>query len=169
MGTSKLYLLAEIMKVNHPIWIRRYEVNAARIEERNCSYLVGTMFCFNTTLTKLDPIFIFLSLLLFFLGMFTTWIYLLERSHSKFDLLIMLDHVLSSFFSVPPADHGALQTVTGRNIKMFVGLFSMFYSAVGGWTFGFRVAENKQYVEDMLHDLDANLELQDKYARIIQH
>jgi len=168
MGTGKLYLVAEILKVDHPIWQRRYEVNAARLEERSCSYLVGTIFCWGSTITKLDPMFIFVALLLLFLGMFTTWIYIMERSQSNFDLMIMVDHVLSSFFSVPPADHGALQTITGRNIKMLTGLFSMFYAAVVGWTIGFRVAENKQYVEDMLTDLNANLELQEKYAKIIQ-
>jgi len=168
MGTAKLYLLAEILKVNHPFWIRRYEINAARNEERSLSYLVGTMFCFSQTLTKLDPIFIFISFLMLLLGMFTTWIYIVERSQKRFDIWIMLDHVLSTFFSVPPADHGALQTLTGRNIKMLVGLFSMFYAAVVGWTFGFRVAENKQFLEDMLNDLNANLKLQEKNATIIQ-
>lgn len=126
------------------------------------------MFCFSQTLTKLDPIFIFISFLMLLLGMFTTWIYIVERSQKQFDIWIMLDHVLSSFFSVPPADHGALQTLTGRNIKMLVGLFSMFYAAVVGWTFGFRVAENKQFLEDMLNDLNANLKLQEKNATIIQ-
>jgi len=168
MGTARLYLLAEILKVNHPFWIRRYEINAARNEERSLSYLVGTQFCFSQTLAKLDPMFIFISFLMLLLGMFTTWIWIVERSQKKFDIWIMLDHVLSSFFSVPPADHGALQTLTGRNIKMLVGLFSMFYAAVVGWTFGFRVAENKQFLEDMLNDLNANLKLQEKNATIIQ-
>merc|ERR1719193_2337816 len=50
---------------------------------------------------------------------------------------------------------------------MLVGLFSMFYAVVG-WTFGFRVAENKQFLDDMLNDLNANLRLQEKNATIIQ-
>jgi len=33
----------------------------------------------------------------------------------------------------------------------------MCYTAVVGWTFGFRVAEHSQTVKDLKHDLDANL------------
>lgn len=168
LGTAKLYLLAELVKINHPIWLRRYEVNAARLEWSKRSHLVGTTFCFSRAITELDPVFIFISLLMLFLGMFITWIYIMERSHRQFELWNMLDHVLSAFFSVPPANHGALQTLTGRNLKMFVGLFSMFYAAVVGWTFGFRVAEKKQFVRDMLYDLDSNLKLQETNAIVIQ-
>jgi len=81
----------------------------------------------------------------------------MERAQKNFDILIMIDHVLSSFFSVPPANLKALQTQTGRNIKILTGLFSMCYTAVVGWTFGFRVAEHSQTVKDLKHDLDANL------------
>jgi len=168
MGTAKLYLLAETLKVNHPFWLRRYEINAARIEERNPSHLVGTQFCVIQTLTKLDSTFIFGSFAMLFLSIFTLWIYIVERVHETFDVGIMIDHVLSSFFSVRPAKHGALQTITGRNIKMLVGFFSMFYAAIVGWTFGFRVTENKQFLEDMLNDLNGNLKLQEKTARTIQ-
>jgi len=168
MGTSKLYLLTETLKVNHPFWLRRYEINTARMEESNSSHIVGTQFCVIQTLTKLDSTFIFISFAMLFLSIFTSWIYVVERVHEKFDVWIMIDHVLSSFFKVRPANHGALQTITGRNIKMLVGFFSMFYAAIVGWTFGFRVTENKQFLEDMLNDLNENLKLQDKNARAIQ-
>jgi len=157
IGTLKLYLISELVKINHPLWKKRYDINAARIEARRQPYLIGSFFCLTESLSQLHPFFVFLCVVLVFLGMFIVWIYFMERAQKNFDILIMIDHVLSSFFSVPPANLKALQTMTGRNIKILTGLFSMCYTAVVGWTFGFRVAEHSQTVKDLTYDLDANL------------
>jgi len=157
IGTVKLYLISELVKINHPLWKKRYDINAARIEARRQPYLIGSFFCLTESLSQLHPFLVFLCIVLVFVGMFIVWIYFMERAQKNFDILIMIDHVLSSFFSVPPANLKALQTMTGRNIKILTGLFSMCYTAVVGWTFGFRVAEHSQTVKDLTHDLDANL------------
>jgi len=144
-----------VVKVNHPLWKQRYDINEARIQDCRPPYLIGSFFCVAESLSQLQPLLTFFYIMLVFLGMFTMWIYLMERAKVNFDIMIMIDHVLSSFFSVPPADLKALQTITGRNIKILIGFFSMCYTAVVGWTFGFRVTEHAQTVKDLTQDLDS--------------
>jgi len=91
-----------------------------------------------------------------------------ERASEKFDMVNIIDFVLSSFFSVPPADFGALTTYTGRCIKIITGLFSMCYAAVVGWTFGFRVTENAQTVTDILDDVNEYIKVRHMSAEVIQ-
>jgi len=92
----------------------------------------------------------------------------MERTRIDFNLLDTVDYVLSSFFTVPTADHQVLRTLTGRLIKIFIGLFSMAYGAIIGWTFGFRVAENTQTMTDLLEDVNAYINHRQRQATRIQ-
>jgi len=92
----------------------------------------------------------------------------MERASDNFDLVNIIDYILSAFFSVPPAEFGALSTYTGRCIKIITGLFSMCYAAVVGWTFGFRVAENAQTVTDLLDDVNEYIRVRHDSAVAIQ-
>jgi len=168
LGTSKYYLIIEVFKINHPLWLRRHEASAARVEAKRPPQLIGSFFCFTALLSQLDPMVFFAWLMIVSLGMFTMWIYFMERTQANFDLMITVDYILSAFFSVPPSDLNALSTMTGRSIKILTGLFSMCYAAVVGWTFGFRVAENSQTVTDLLTDVNNYIRVRDTSARIIQ-
>jgi len=92
----------------------------------------------------------------------------MERASENFNLINIIDYILSAFFSVPPAEFGALTTYTGRCIKIITGLFSMCYAAVVGWTFGFRVAENAQTVTDLLDDVNEYIKVRHESAVVIQ-
>merc|ERR1719320_1960494 len=107
LGTTKFYLLTELFKLRHTLWKRRYDINAARLEANRPPFLIGSFFCLTATLSQLDPVVFFILIMLLFLGMFMVWIFFMERSHENFDIMIMIDHILSSFFSVPPANHHA--------------------------------------------------------------
>jgi len=119
-------------------------------------------------LSQLDPMSFFACMLVLAMGMFLLWIYFMERASPNFNLIGIIDYILSAFFSVPPADFKALSTYTGRCIKIITGLFSMCYAAVVGWTFGFRVAENAQTVTDLLDDVNEYINVRNKAARFIQ-
>lgn len=119
-------------------------------------------------LSQLDPMSFFACMLFLALGMFTMWIYFMERSSENFQLADIVDYILSAFFSVPPYNFSALKTMTGRCIKIITGLFSMCYAAVVGWTFGFRVAENAQTVTDLLDDVNEYIKVRHESAEIIQ-
>jgi len=168
LGTSKYYLIIEVFKVKHPLWLRRHEASAARVEAKRPPLLIGSFFCFTALLSQLDPLVFFAWIMLVSLGMFTMWIYFMERTQVDFDLPLTVDYILSAFFSVPPSDLNALHTMTGRFIKILTGLFSMLFAAVVGWTFGFRVAENSQTVTDLLTDVNKYICTRDSCARIIQ-
>merc|ERR1719320_398825 len=168
LGTAKYYLLFELCKINHPLWLRRYEAAAARVESNRPPQLIGSFFCFTGILSQFDPIVCFALLLVIALGMFTLWIWFMERTSINFNLLDTIDYVLSAFFNVPTADPQVLRTLTGRTIKILTGLFSMFYGAVIGWTFGFRVAENTQTVTDLLEDVNVYINIRQREARKIQ-
>jgi len=168
MGTAKYYLLLELSKISHPLWLRRYEAAAARLQSRKEPDMIGTFFCATGTLSQFDPLDVFVLTLLIALGMFTMWIYFMERTRIDFNLLDTVDYVLSSFFTVPTADHQVLRTLTGRLIKIFIGLFSMAYGAIIGWTFGFRVAENTQTMTDLLEDVNAYINHRQRQATRIQ-
>jgi len=168
MGTAKFYLLLELCKISHPLWLRRYEAAAARLQSRKEPDMIGTFFCATGTLSQFDPLDVFVLTLLIALGMFTMWIYFMERTRIDFNLLDTVDYVLSSFFTVPTADQQVLRTLTGRLIKIFIGLFSMAYGAIIGWTFGFRVAENTQTMTDLLEDVNAYINHRQRQATRIQ-
>jgi len=70
IGTLKLYLLSELVKINHPLWKKRYDINAARIEAHRQPYLIGSFFCLTESLSQLHPFFVFLCIVLVFVGMF---------------------------------------------------------------------------------------------------
>jgi len=168
LGTSKYYLILEICKINHPLWLRRYEAAAARAQAKRPPKLIGSFFCWTAMLSQLDPMSFFACMLILALGMFTMWIYFMERSSKNFQLADIVDYILSAFFSVPPYNFSALKTMTGRCIKIITGLFSMCYAAVVGWTFGFRVAENAQTVTDLLDDVNEYIKVRHESAEIIQ-
>jgi len=168
LGTSKYYLMLEICKINHPLWLRRYEAAAARAQAKRPPKLIGSFFCWTAMLSQLDPMSFFACMLIVALGMFTMWIYFMERSSKNFQLADIVDYILSAFFSVPPYNFWALKTMTGRCIKIITGLFSMCYAAVVGWTFGFRVAENAQTVTDLLDDVNEYIKVRHESARKIQ-
>jgi len=169
MGTAKFYLFLELCKLSHPLWLRRYEAAAARIQSRRTPHMIGTVFCATGRLSQCDPMDVFVFTLLIALGMFTMWIFFIERTRTDFNLVDTVDYVLSSFFSVPTAaDHQVLRTLTGRTIKIFTGLFSMCYGAIIGWTFGFRVAENTQTIADLLEDVNAYINYRQRQAKRIQ-
>jgi len=168
LGTAKYYLLLEICKIYHPLWLRRYEAAAARAQAKRAPKLIGSFFCWTAMLSQLDPMSFFACMLILALGMFTMWIYFMERSSKSFVLADIIDYILSAFFSVPPYNFGALTTMTGRCIKIITGLFSMCYAAVVGWTFGFRVAENAQTVTDLLDDVNEYIKVRHESAEKIQ-
>jgi len=168
LGTAKYYLLLEICKIYHPLWLRRYEAAAARAQANRPPRLIGSFFCWTAMLSQLDPMSFFACMLVLALGMFTMWIYFIERSSDKFELADIVDYILSAFFSVPPYNFNALTTYTGRCIKIITGLFSMCYAAVVGWTFGFRVAENAQTVTDLLDDVNEYIKIRHDAAKKIQ-
>jgi len=168
LGTSKYYLILEVCKINHPLWLRRYEAAAARAQAKRPPKLIGSFFCWTAMLSQLDPMSFFACMLFLALGMFTMWIYFMERSSKNFQLADIVDYILSAFFSVPPYNFSALKTMTGRCIKIITGLFSMCYAAVVGWTFGFRVAENAQTVTDLLDDVNEYIKVRHESAKIIQ-
>jgi len=168
LGTAKYYLLLEICKIYHPLWLRRYEAAAARAQAKRPPKLIGSFFCWTAMLSQLDPMSFFACMLILALGMFTMWIYFMERSSKSFVLADIIDYILSAFFSVPPYNFGALTTMTGRCIKIITGLFSMCYAAVVGWTFGFRVAENAQTVTDLLDDVNEYIKVRHESAEKIQ-
>jgi len=166
--TAKYYLLLEICKIYHPLWLRRYEAAAARAQANRPPRLIGSFFCFTAMLSQLDPMSFFAWMLVLALGMFTMWIYFMERASETFKLADIIDYILSAFFSVPPYNFKALTTYTGRVIKVITGLFSMCYAAVVGWTFGFRVAENAQTVTDLLDDVNDYIKVRHESAKTIQ-
>jgi len=168
LGTAKYYLVLEVCKIYHPLWLRRYEAAAARAQANRPPRLIGSFFCWTALLSQLDPMSFFACMLVLALGMFTMWIYFMERASDTFKLEDIVDYILSAFFSVPPYNFNALTTYTGRCIKIITGLFSMCYAAVVGWTFGFRVAENAQTVTDLLDDVNEYIKVRHESAKIIQ-
>jgi len=166
--TAKYYLLLEVCKIYHPLWLRRYEAAAARAQANRPPRLIGSFFCWSALLSQLDPMSFFAWMLVLALGMFTMWIYFMERASETFKLADIVDYILSAFFSVPPYNFKALTTYTGRCIKLITGLFSMCYAAVVGWTFGFRVAENAQTVTDLLDDVNEYIKVRHESAKTIQ-
>merc|ERR1719474_306333 len=168
LGTAKYYLLLEVCKIYHPLWLRRYEAAAARAQANRPPRLIGSFFCWTALLSQLDPMSFFACMLVLALSMFTMWIYFMERASDSFKLADIVDYILSAFFSVPPYNFNALTTYTGRCIKIITGLFSMCYAAVVGWTFGFRVAENAQTVTDLLDDVNEYIKVRHESAEIIQ-
>jgi len=168
LGTAKYYLFLELCKINHPLWLRRYEAAAARVQANRPPRLIGSFFCWTAMLSQLDPLSFFACMLLIAMAMFLLWIYFMERASESFDLVNIIDYILSAFFSVPPANFEALSTYTGRCIKIITGLFSMCYAAVVGWTFGFRVAENAQTVTDLLDDVNEYINVRNESAKVIQ-
>jgi len=169
LGTAKYYLLLEVCKIYHPLWLRRYEAAAARAQANRPPRLIGSFFCWTALLSQLDPMSFFACMLVLALAMFTMWIYFMERASDTFKLQDIVDYILSAFFSVPPYNFNALTTYTGRCIKIITGLFSMCYAAVVGWTFGFRVAENAQTVTDLLDDVNEYIKVRHESAEIIQN
>jgi len=168
LGTAKYYLVLEVCKIYHPLWLRRYEAAAARAQANRPPRLIGSFFCWTAMLSQLDPASFFACMLVLALAMFTMWIYFMERASETFRLEDIIDYILSAFFSVPPYNFNALTTYTGRCIKIITGLFSMCYAAVVGWTFGFRVAENAQTVTDLLDDVNEYIKVRHESAKIIQ-
>lgn len=168
LGTAKYYLVLEICKIHHPLWLRRYEAAAARAQANRPPRLIGSFFCWTAMLSQLDPMSFFACMLALALGMFTMWIYFMERASETFNMSDIIDYILSAFFSVPPFNYSALTTYTGRCIKIITGLFSMCYAAVVGWTFGFRVAENAQTVTDLLDDVNEYIKVRHESAEAIQ-
>jgi len=168
LGTAKYYLVLEICKIYHPLWLRRYEAAAARAQVNRPPRLIGSFFCWTALLSQLDPLSFFACMFVLALSMFTMWIYFMERASESFKLADIVDYILSAFFSVPPYNFNALTTYTGRCIKIITGLFSMCYAAVVGWTFGFRVAENAQTVTDLLDDVNEYIKVRHESAKTIQ-
>merc|ERR1719285_1345901 len=63
IGTMKLYLLAEVLKINHPLWKQRYEINAGRIKVCRPPYLIGSFFCLTESLSQFHPLQVFFCIL----------------------------------------------------------------------------------------------------------
>jgi len=171
-GIFKVYLLFELLKLNHPLWLRRYEVASFQAKAPGLPVFIGNFFCFTTNEFDLTSIFLLATLTTVCLCAMA--VYFLMRMGKGFDLTNELDGILSELVHVPracsrahPCDGYYGHQRLGA-IKVFIGTVYFINQALVAWTFGFRIAENSEMVDDLLNDVNDYIRYYNMNAQKIQ-
>lgn len=173
-GIFKLYLLFELFKIKHPLWLRRYEVASSQAKVSGPPVFVGNFFCVSCLSLDYDLTSVFLYVATAIISVCTITIYFMERWGSNFDISNAMDDIFSGMVHVPRACHlkgscdGYVSTKTYGGIKVFIGAVYFFNRALLGWTFGFRLAENSETVDDLLTDVKDYIRYRHSMAQLIQ-
>jgi len=173
-GIFKLYLLFELFKIKHPLWLRRYEVASSQASVSGPPVFVGNFFCVSCLSLDYDLTSVFLYVACAIISVCTITIYFMERWGNNFDLSNAMDDIFSGMVRVPRACHlpwscgGYVSTRTYGGIKVFIGGVYFFNRALLGWTFGFRLAENSETVDDLLNDVKDYIRYRHSMAQVIQ-
>lgn len=175
-GMFKLYLLFELFKINHPLWLRRYEVASSQSKTSGPPVFVGNFFtvsCISLDYELDLTSFSFYAACLI-ISLCTITVYFVERWGKNFEISYAIDEIFSGMVRVPRACHlpwscnGYVSTNTYRGIKVFIGGVYFMNRALIGWTFGFRLAENCETVDDLLNDVKDFISYRHSMAQLIQ-
>jgi len=173
-GMFKLYLLFELFKINHPLWLRRYEVASSQAKVSGPPVFVGNFFTASCVSLDYDLTSFSIYAACVIISLCTITVYFVERWGRNFVITYAIDEIFSGMVRVPRACHlprscnGYVSTNTYRGIKVFIGGVYFMNRALVGWTFGFRLAENSETVDDLLNDVEDFISYRHSKAQLIQ-
>jgi len=104
-GLFKLYLLFELFKINHPLWLRRYEVASSQSNVSGPPVFVGNFFTMSCISLDHDLTSFFLYVACVIISLCTITVYFVERWGSTFDISNAMDDIFSGMVRVPRACH----------------------------------------------------------------
>jgi len=171
-GIFKVYLLFELLKLNHPLWLRRFEVASFQAKAPGLPVFIGNFFCCTTNDYDLTSIFLLATVTT--VSLCSMAVYFLMRMGKGFDFTNAMDGILSELVHVPracsrahPCDGYYGHQRLGA-IKVFIGTVYFINQALVAWTFGFRIAENSEMVDDLLNDVNDYIRYYNMNAITIQ-
>jgi len=173
-GMFKLYLLFELFKIKHPLWLRRYEVASSQSKVSGPPVFVGNFFTASCISLDYDLTSFSFYAACVIISLCTITVYFVERWGRTFEISYAIDEIFSGMVRVPRACHlpwscnGYVSTKTYRGIKVFIGGVYFMNRALVGWTFGFRLAENCETVDDLLNDVKDYISYRHSMALLIQ-
>jgi len=173
-GILKIYLLSELIKIKHPLWLRRNEVASSQAKVSGSPVFVGNFFCLSCLGLEYDFTSFFFFITFGLIALCTVTVYFVERWVSVYNFSNSVDDIFSVMFHVPRACHlpgsceGYETSETYTGIKLFIGCFFFMNRALVGWTFGFRLAENSDTFEDLLNDVNDYINHRHYMAQVIQ-
>jgi len=165
----RFYLLCEMLKINHPCWLRRGElVNVLRNSAGN-AVAINTTYVVRVVLLQ-APLQFWGSMFSFVLIIFTYWLYIMEQTATVYRPVWMwLYYTLTCFTGVGLGDV-LVSTNLGRMITVMISMFGVAATAVfvSSLMNGVRMAENEIAAASVCDYLETTKRIKDHAATSIQ-
>jgi len=104
-GVFKIYLLLELIKIKHPLWLRRYQVASSQDNVAGSPVFVGNFFCVSCLSVDYDLTCFYLLATCALVSLCAITVYFVERWVNSYNFSNSVDGILSDMAHVPRACH----------------------------------------------------------------
>eukprot|EP00495_Collosphaeridae_sp_1-RS-2012_P005073 TRINITY_DN444_c0_g2_i3.p1 TRINITY_DN444_c0_g2~~TRINITY_DN444_c0_g2_i3.p1 ORF type:complete len:549 (+),score=78.61 TRINITY_DN444_c0_g2_i3:74-1648(+) len=165
----RFYLLCEMLKINHPCWLRRGELVNVLRNSAGHAVAINTTYVVRVVLLQ-APLQFWGSMFSFVLIIFTYWLYIMEQTATVYRPVWMwLYYTLTCFTGVGLGDV-LVSTNLGRMITVMISMFGVAATAVfvSSLMNGVRMAENEIAAASVCDYLETTKRIKDHAATSIQ-